>query len=299
MDHSVIIAVCNRYGCFFEENFPLAGKTSMKIGGECGLFAEPSSEECLIGILKACRESGVPHFILGKGSNLLIKRFGGVVIATGAALGKISVDGNVVTAGAGAALSAVCNAALESSLSGMECLYGIPGSVGGALYMNAGAYGGEMRDVVRSARCVDGNGNVVELSADEMALSYRHSVFSENGFCVLSVTMELAPRDKAEIKAKMDELMQKRRDKQPLEFPSCGSTFKRPKDGFAAALIEECGLKGCTVGGAQVSEKHSGFVINRGGATFEDVMELVEHIKSTVRGKKGVELECEMLIVDK
>ena len=299
MDYVNIKQVCNKYNCHFEENFVLAGKTSMKIGGECEIFAEPNSEECLAELLNVCRENDVPHFILGKGSNLLIRRFGGVVIAIGSALGGISADGNTVTAGAGAALSAVCNTALENSLSGMECLYGIPGSVGGALYMNAGAYGGEMKDIVKSARCIDDSGNIVELTAEEMKLSYRHSVFSENGYCILSVTMELVPGDKSEIKSKMDELMQKRRDKQPLEFPSCGSTFKRPEGYFAAALIEECGLKGFTVGGAQVSEKHSGFVINRGGATFEDVMELVEHIKKAVREEKGVELECEMLIVDR
>ncbi len=285
MDHAQIKAVCNKYNCPFEENFVLANRTSMKIGGECDLFVEANSEECLVELLKVCRESSLPYFILGRGSNLLIRRFGGVVIAIGAALGTITVDGNTITAGAGAALSAVCNAALENSLSGMECLYGIPGSAGGALYMNAGAYGGEIKDIAKSARCIDGSGNVVEMTAEEMGLSYRHSVFSENGFCILSVTMELIPRDKAEIRAKMD--------------PSCGSTFKRPEGYFAAALIEECGLKGCMVGGAQVSEKHSGFVINRGGATFEDVMELVGHIKSAVREQKGVELECEMLIVDR
>lgn len=250
MDHAQIKAVCNKYNCPFEENFVLANRTSMKIGGECDLFVEANSEECLVELLKVCRESSLPYFILGRGSNLLIRRFGGVVIAIGAALGTITVDGNTITAGAGAALSAVCNAALENSLSGMECLYGIPGSAGGALYMNAGAYGGEIKDIAKSARCIDGSGNVVEMTAEEMGLSYRHSVFSENGFCILSVTMELIPRDKAEIRAKMDELMQKRRDKQPLEFPSCGSTFKRPEGYFAAALIEECGLKGCMVGGA-------------------------------------------------
>lgn len=299
MDHERIKALCNKYDCPFEENFALANKTSIKIGGECEIFVEPNSEECLIELLNVCRENALPYFILGRGSNLLIKKFGGVVIAIGAALGKISVDGNTLTAGAGAALSSVCNAALENSLSGMECLYGIPGSAGGALYMNAGAYGGEMKDIVKSARCIDENGNITELSAEEMKLSYRHSVFSENGWCILSVTMELVPGDKLKIKGRMDELMQKRRDKQPLEFPSCGSTFKRPEGYFAAALIEECGLKGFTVGGAQVSEKHSGFVINRGGAAFEDVTELVGHIKKVVREKKGVELECEMLIVDR
>ncbi len=299
MDHAQIKAVCNKYNCIFEENFPLAGKTSIKIGGKCDLYVEANSEECLAELLKVCRENALPYFILGKGSNLLIRRFRGVVIAIGSALGGITVKGNTVTSGAGAALSAVCCAALENSLSGMECLYGIPGSMGGALYMNAGAYGGEIKDIVTSARCIDANGNIVEITADKMELSYRHSVFAENGCCILSATLELIPREKAEIKARMDELMQKRRDKQPLEFPSCGSTFKRPDGYFAAALIEECGLKGCTVGGAQVSEKHSGFVINRGGATFEDVMELVEHIKTVVLGQKGVELECEMLIVDK
>ena len=299
MEYNTIKALCNKYDCHFEENFPLANKTTMKIGGECDVFVEPNSEECLVELLSVCRENALPYFILGKGSNLLIKKFGGVVIATGTALGAVIVDGNTITAGAGAALSAVCNTAPENSLSGMECLYGIPGSVGGALYMNAGAYGGEMKDIVKSARCIDGSGNIVELSAEEMKLSYRHSVFSEKDFCILSVTLELERGDKNAIKAKMDELMQKRRDKQPLEFPSCGSTFKRPDGYFAAALIEECGLKGCTVGGAQVSEKHSGFVINRGGATFKDVMELVGHIKAVVREKKGVELECEMLIVDR
>lgn len=299
MDHARIKAVCNKYNCIFEENFPLANKTSIKIGGKCDIYVEANSEECLAELLKVCRENSLPHFILGKGSNLLIRRFCGVVIAIGTALGGITVKDNTVTAGAGAALSAVCKTALENSLSGMECLYGIPGSMGGALYMNAGAYGGEIKDIVTSARCIDANGNIVEIPAENMDLSYRHSVFSENGYCILSVSLELIPRDKAEIKAKMDELMQKRRDKQPLEFPSCGSTFKRPEGYFAAALIEECGLKGCTVGGAQVSEKHSGFVINRGGATFEDVMELVDHIKTVVHGQKGVELECEMLIVDK
>lgn len=299
MGYSGIKAVCNKYNCPFEENFVLANRTSMKIGGKCDLFVEPNSENCLVELLNVCRESSLPYFILGRGSNLLIKRFSGVVIAIGSALSTVTVDGNTITAGAGASLSAVCNTALENSLSGMECLYGIPGSVGGALYMNAGAYGGEIKDIVRSARCIDGSGNIAEMTAEEMGLSYRHSVFSENGFCILSVTLELLPRDKAEIKAKMDELMQRRRDKQPLEFPSCGSTFKRPEGYFAAALIEECGLKGCTIGGAQVSEKHSGFVINRGGATFEDVMELVGHIKSAVREQKGVELECEMLIVDR
>lgn len=298
MGYLEIEAVCNKYNCFWARNYNLANKTTMKIGGECDVFAEPNSEECLIELLKCCRENGFPYFVLGRGSNLLIKRFGGVVISIGSALSEIGINGTEVTAGAGAALSAVCLAALERSLSGMECLYGIPGSVGGALYMNAGAYGGEMKDIVKSARCVNERGEIVTIPAEEMKLRYRGSIFSEKSLCILSVTVELTSRNKAEIKAKMDELMQKRRDKQPLEFPSCGSTFKRPQNGFAAALIEECGLKGYSIGGAQVSEKHSGFVINKGDAAFEDVIALVEHIKSVVREQKGVELECEMLIVN-
>lgn len=299
MDYSLIEAIGNRYKCVCERDLMLAPLTTMEIGGRCSLFIEPNSEECLREVLGSCRTGNLPYFIIGKGSNLLIKDFGGVIIKIGGEIGGFSFDGERVTAGAGGSLTALCAAAANEGLSGMECLYGIPGSVGGALYMNAGAYGGEMKDIVKSARCVDGNGNIVELTAEEMKLSYRHSVFSENNFCILSVTLELKRGDKSAIKARMSELVQRRRDKQPLEFPSCGSTFKRPEGYFAAALIEECGLKGFTVGGAQVSEKHSGFVINRGGATFEDVMELVEHIKSVVREKKGVELECEMLIVDR
>lgn len=291
------IAEC--YKCACERNFTLAPLTTMEIGGECGLFVEPNSEECLLEILNICRREDVPYFIIGKGSNLLINRYRGVVIKVGGDLGGVSFEGTRVTAGAGASLAALCAAAAAEGLAGLESLYGIPGSVGGALYMNAGAYGAEMKDVVRSARCVDQNGNIVELGAEEMELSYRHSVFSENGYCILSVMLELSRGDEAAVKARMSEVAAKRRDKQPLEFPSCGSTFKRPEGYFAAALIEECGLKGYTVGGAQVSEKHSGFVINRDGATFEDVMALVDHIKSVVRGKKGVELECEMIVLDK
>lgn len=299
MNYNVIEEIGRKYGCACERDHVLAPLTTMQIGGECGLFIEPNSEECLCGVLNVCRSEGIPFFLLGKGSNLLIKRFSGVVIRIGGQLGGFEFDGERVTAGAGGSLAALCSAAANEGLSGMECLYGIPGSVGGALYMNAGAYGAEMKDIVHSAHCIDTSGNIVELTAEEMALSYRHSVFSENGCCILSVTMELKRGNTDEIRAKMSEVVQKRRDKQPLEYPSCGSTFKRPEGYFAAALIEECGLKGYSIGGAQVSEKHSGFVINKGGASFEDVMALVDHIKRTVREKKGVDLECEMLIVDK
>lgn len=298
-DLSAVEGICKEHKCVCKRDLTLAPLTTMKIGGECELFAEPNSEECLLALLKCCRSEKIPYFILGKGSNVLINRFHGVIIHIGKNMGVVSVDGETITAGAGASLANVCTAALEHSLSGMENLYGIPGSVGGALYMNAGAYGSEMKDVVVSARCVDRDGNMVEVPAAEMALSYRHSAFSENGMIIVSVMFLLKKGEKAAILARQNEVIQKRRDKQPLEFPSCGSTFKRPEGYFAAALIEECGLKGCSIGGAEVSRKHSGFVINKGGATFEDVTALVAHIKKAVKEQKGVELECEMIILDK
>ncbi len=303
MDYINLENICDKYGCNYEKNFKLADKTTMKIGGECDLFVEPNSEECVAELLKVCRAENISYFILGRGSNVLIRGFHGVVIHIDIhielCLETGSANEYTITAGAGTSLGHVCNSALYYSLAGMENLWGIPGSVGGALYMNAGAFGSEMKDVVKSARCIDKEGNIVEISAEEMELSYRHSVFSENGMVIISVTLGLTKGEKDEISARMREVTQKRRAKQPLEYPSCGSTFKRPQNGFAAALIEECGLKGYSIGGAQVSEKHSGFVINKGGATFEDVIRLVEHIKQTVREQKGVELECEMLIVDR
>lgn len=301
MDLTSLIDLCkDRITYSLDE--PLAPHTSMKIGGSCDIFVKPACEEQICEVIKLCRSKDIPFFVLGKGSNVLASSNGyrGCIISVEQYMymGEVTVSGTQVTAAAGASLSSVCKAALDNSLTGLEFAYGIPGSVGGALYMNAGAYGGEMKDVVKSCRYIDENGDIREMAAKDMQLSYRHSFFSGKGCVITSVTMELTQGDKHEIKARMDELMQRRRDKQPLEFPSCGSTFKRPEGYFAAALIEECGLKGCTVGGAQVSEKHSGFVINRNNATFEDVMQLVAHIKKTVQEQKGVELECEMLILE-
>ncbi len=299
MKYSAIETVCRESGSPCVRGSAIAPYTSMKIGGECDLFCEPSGEDALRAVLRACRSEGIPYFILGRGSNVLFSGngFRGCIVHIGKMLGGISAAGDIVTAGAGESLSAVCLAALERGLSGMEFAYGIPGSVGGALYMNAGAYGGEMKDVVTSCRCIRADGSIADIPAEEMKLRYRGSIFSEGGYVILSVSFKLCKGDREAIKARMDDLMSRRREKQPLEYPSCGSTFKRPEGYFAAALIEECGLKGCSVGGAQVSEKHSGFVINKGGATFEDVTALVEHIKKTVLERKGVALECEMLIV--
>lgn len=297
MDYSLLIGLCERLGVEHRLNEPLNVHTTMKIGGECDIFVCPRGEEAAAEIVRFCIAEKIPYFVLGRGSNVLVssKGYRGCIICLCGTVSRISVSGNFITADAGAGLLTVCRAALENSLSGLEFAAGIPGSIGGALYMNAGAYGGEMKDIVRSCRYIDENGALCEMTADEMELSYRHSVFSVRKCVILSVTMELRTGNKEQIQARIAELMAKRREKQPLEYPSCGSTFKRPEGYFAAALIEECGLKGFSVGGAQVSEKHSGFVINRENASYEDVVALVEHIKRTVREQKGVELECEML----
>lgn len=299
MDYSVIEKLCGENGTEFVRNAELSQYCTMKIGGACDILVKPVTEGAVLELLSECRSNKIPYFILGRGSNVLFSDngFHGVIILT-SGLSEISVSGNTITAGAGAGLFSVCKTALENSLSGAECLYGIPGTVGGALFMNAGAYGGEMKDIVISCRYIDENGVVREMPAEDMELCYRHSVFCGRQFVITSVEMRFQNGDKEVIRAKMDEVAKKRRDKQPLEFPSCGSTFKRPKEGFAAAFIEECGLKGFRVGGAEVSEKHSGFVINRGGATAADVLAVVEHIKRTVFEKKGVELECEMLVIE-
>ncbi|MGN0678730.1 MAG: UDP-N-acetylmuramate dehydrogenase [Oscillospiraceae bacterium] len=298
MNYSILEKLFAESGIDYEQNANLAALSSMKVGGKCDILIKPRSEKALQSAVVVCTRESIPYFVLGKGSNVLFGDFHGAVILTGG-LNSVSVTGNTVTAGAGASLGVVCRAALEHSLSGMECLFGIPGSMGGALYMNAGAYGAEMKDIVKSARVLLENGEVVEIPLCEMDLGYRRSAFQGRNICILSVTMELTEGDSAQIKAKMEDVTQRRRDKQPLEYPSCGSTFKRPEGYFAAALIDECGLKGCTIGGAQVSEKHSGFVINKGGATLEDIKSLVEHIKRVVSEKKGVELECEMLIIER
>lgn len=300
MNYSQILSLCEKAEIQYELNADLSVLSSMRVGGKCDLLVKPHTQQQLQQVFGDCKENGIPFFILGKGSNVVFGDYHGVIVHT-VGLSEISVCGDTITAGCGASLAAVCRTAYENGLGGMENLFGIPASVGGALYMNAGAYGGEMRDVVRSAKVLNKSGEIVEIFADEMELSYRHSAFQSGEDCILSVTMQLCRKnpDKInEIKARMDEVMQKRRDKQPLEFPSCGSTFKRPENGFAAAMIEECGLKGFSIGGAQVSAKHSGFVINKGGATLLDIKKLVSHIKQTVREYNGVELECEMLIIE-
>ena len=298
MDYRFIREICEKHGASYTENEPLAPYTSFKIGGSCPILAKPNGTDCLCELIKALNDVQSSFRIMGRGSNLLISDNGvGVpVILISSDMGGVSFNGEQIVCGAGAALTAVCNAALEHGSTGLEFAYGIPGSVGGALYMNAGAYGGEMKDVVQSCSYIDESGELHTLPAEKMDLSYRHSFFSGKPFIITEITLSLRQGDKEQIQAKMHDLMQKRRDRQPLDYPSAGSTFKRPEGDFAGRLIEEAGLRGFTVGGAAVSEKHCGFVINKGSATFEDVKKLIEIIKQRVKETSGRDLSCEVII---
>ena len=286
-------------GIPFRENEPLAAHCTFKIGGPAQLFVQPQTEQQLCSAVALCKEQAVRYYLLGNGSNILFadEGFAGVVIDISALGSDIAVEGNMLTAGAGVRLAALHRAALEHGLSGLEFAYGIPGTVGGAVYMNAGAYGGEMKDVLTVVRYLTAEGEVVQASAAELDLSYRHSIFEENGGCILSAQFALQPGNAADIRAKMDELMAKRVDKQPLDKPSAGSTFKRPAGAFAAALIDQCGLRGFRHGGAAVSDKHCGFVVNLGGATCADVLALCDEVRAIVKEKTGYELEKEIRVV--
>jgi len=291
-----IKAICGKYGAVFLQNVPIAPYTSFKIGGCCDVV-KINGMDVLAELSDYCRVNNIRRYVIGKGSNLLISDSGldGLVMLMGSDFAQISVDGEVIRCTAGASLFDVCKTAAENSLSGLEFAYGIPGTAGGALYMNAGAYGGEMKDVVISCRYFDGE-EIVEADVNELGLSYRHSVFLETERIITEVVFKLEKGDKRGIKAKMEEIMQKRRDKQPLDVPSAGSTFKRPEGYYAAKLIEDCGLTGKTFGGARVSEKHCGFIVNKGGATFTEVTRLIDFVKREVFAATGVNLECEVKI---
>lgn len=281
-------------------NSPMSRQTSFRVGGNADIIAFPKNENELVSILKNAAENNVPCIVIGNGSNLLIKDCGiqGLVVKTTAMDPKITVDGDIIRCSAGASLSKLCMAALENSLTGLEFAYGIPGTVGGAIYMNAGAYGGEIKDVLTSVCHITPDLDVRTVAAENLNLGYRKSFYSENpGFIISSAEFRLNKGNKDEIKAKMDDLIGRRKDKQPLEFPSAGSTFKRPEGYFAGALIEECGLKGHRIGGAEVSEKHAGFIINRYSGTASDVLELIEFVKNTVKENTGVTLEPEVKIL--
>lgn len=277
------------------ENEPMKAHTTFKIGGPAELFIECSDIDRLGELLPAVKDSGTKLTVIGNGSNLLVSDSGikGVVLCI--CDSKVSVSGNTVTAASGTKLSKVCTTACDASLKGLEFAWGIPGSVGGAVYMNAGAYGGEMSQVVSACTSVTRNGEIVKRTASELDFGYRTSVFKNTDEIILSAEFKLSFGEKAEIRSLMEDYIGRRKSKQPLEYPSAGSTFKRPVGNFAGALIEQCGLKGCSFGGAEVSEKHAGFIINKGGATCEDVRRLVEHIKTTVQKNTGVTLETEII----
>ena len=238
---------------------------------------------------------------VGNGSNLLVSDDGidAVVILLSKEFGEVKLlDDTTIFAEAGAPLMKVCRFALENGLTGLEFAYGIPGSCGGGAFMNAGAYGGELGDVMFRCDHIDKYGNKGSLEGDDLKLAYRHSAYYENGCIITGAYFKMQKADKKEIKAKMDDYMSRRRDKQPLEYPSAGSTFKRPKDNFAGTLIEQCGLKGTSVGGAEVSTKHAGFVINKGGATCKDVLDLCKKVADTVKAEKGIDLEMEVRVTE-
>ena len=289
---------CKENSVAFKINEPMSCHTSFKIGGAADIFISVRSSRELSAVFKKCGELDIPRLVIGKGSNLLVSDSGveGAVISL-LNMNEISVKGEEIICGAGAALSDVCRAALDNSLTGLEFAYGIPGSIGGAVYMNAGAYGGEMADVVLSAECLMTDGSIVKVNASQMNFGYRKSVFKENGTTVLSAVLKLRQGNKKEIQEKMDDYICRRKSKQPLEYPSAGSFFKRPTGYFAGALIEKNGLKGETVGGAQVSEKHAGFIINRGGASCEDVKKLGKTVSDKVFAAEGVRLEPEVIFV--
>jgi len=290
----------NTLGIPVRRDVALAPYTTFHIGGPITLMIEPPDEEALVAALRAVKKSGVFSLVLGRGSNVLFPDEGveGVAIRTCAAR-DIKIEDSLVTAACGATLAELARAARQAALSGLEFAHGIPGTLGGAIYMNAGAYGGEMSQVVRSVRLYDTDRDeIVTMSGEQMEFSYRHSILQPHPeWTVLSATMALTQDDPEAIEARMQDYMQRRRDKQPLEYPSAGSTFKRPEGAFAGQLIEQSGLKGYRIGGAIVSPKHAGFIINAGGATALDVRRLIEHVRATVLRDHGIELESEVQIL--
>lgn len=283
-------------GIFMEE--PMKKHTTFRVGGSADVLVQPD-ETALAAILALCRQYHVPYSFIGNGSNLLVgdKGIRGVVIEMTDPMGNIEVDGTKITAQAGAMLSKIANTAASNGLGGMEFAAGIPGSVGGAVVMNAGAYGGEMKDIIEKVYVLDENGAQLELDRDALDLGYRHSCIPEKKYIVTKVVLELVPRNEAEIRSEMKELNEKRAEKQPLQYPSAGSTFKRPEGYFAGKLIMDAGLRGYQVGGAQVSEKHCGFVINKGDATAADICQLMQDVSDKVQAQFGVVLEPEVKMI--
>ena len=281
------------------ENEPMSNHTSFKIGGNADMFVSVKSEKELSELLVFARENGIVVTVMGNGSNMLVSDKGirGLVIQIGSEMTDVKIDGETVWAEAGVLMSKLASVVLRENLSGFETLSGIPGTLGGGIYMNAGAYGGEIKDVVSKVTYVDEQGNMHTVTGKECDFSYRHSIFCDGGKYIVSAELLFRKGDYDEIKAAMADYNKRRSDKQPLAMPSAGSTFKRPDGYFAAKLIQDAGLMGYSIGGAAVSEKHAGFVVNKGGASAKDVLELINHIQKTVREKFGVELEPEVRLI--
>ena len=274
---------------------PMSRHTTFRTGGPADLLVQPEAEQ-IAPILEVCRNEEIPWTVIGNGSNLLVGDGGirGVVLEIGKQMSDVVIEGTVITAGAGAMLSSIASRAAAAELTGMEFASGIPGSLGGAVVMNAGAYGGEMKDILQKVTVLTPDGTVQTLSVKELELSYRHSIIPEKGYLVISAVLKLQAGNADEIQSIMDDLKEKRVSKQPLEYPSAGSTFKRPEGYFAGKLIQDAGLRGFRVGGAQVSEKHCGFIINRDQATSTDICQLMQEVSEIVYEKFGVRLEPEV-----
>ena len=302
---SGLIEYCEKTGCNVKTNESLKDYTSFKIGGTANIVAFPNNKESMTGLIKIIKENNINYILLGNGSNVLLceNNFDGVVIIT-SQMNDIKIDGESIYAGCGASLNKLAITAKENSLSGLEFAYGIPGTLGGAIYMNAGAYGGQISDVVYSSEYIDSGRTqfvptIEILNAEQHEFSYRESFYSKNkDYIILSSVLKLKRGVKSDIENLMNENMTKRKTKQPLEYPSAGSVFKRGDGYYASQLIDDCGLKGFAVGEAQVSEKHAGFIVNKGGASFSDVVNLIEHIKSVIFDKTGINIECEVKIIE-
>lgn len=296
-----IINLCDTFNCKYLLDEPLKKHTTFKVGGNCKIFIEVNNVDLICKLIQFCKQNSVNFTVIGNGSNIIAKDsgFDGVVIHLGHSLSNLEMLSETrIKAYSGASLKSLCMKALENSLTGLEFAYGIPGSVGGALYMNAGAYGGEMVDIVTEAEYITNNGELKTISANDMKLSYRHSIFSEwDNSVIVSVTVDTKKGIYDDIKSEMNRLMTARITKQPLEYASAGSTFKRPVGNYASKLIDECGLKGLSVGDAQVSEKHCGFVINKGNATYNDIISLTDKVIQIVKEKTGYILELEPKIL--
>lgn len=292
-----VLKAARRHGVRWETDYPMRKLTTFRTGGPASLLVQPNSEGALQDILQAALSENIPYCVIGNGSNLLVsdEGFHGLVIRIGAEMSGIEeLGGGRLRVEAGASMSTLCNAARKLGLSGLEFAFGIPGTAGGAAVMNAGAYGGEMRDVLLSCDHLDSRGNPGAFTGEALDLSYRHSAYSAGGYILTALTLRLMPDSTQAIRARMEENLRRRKEKQPLDFPSAGSTFKRPEGHFAGALIEQCGLKGCRIGGAQVSEKHAGFIINAQEATSADIAALIAFVRQRVLEETGVLLSPEV-----